>query len=76
MTRDQRIVLTGAASGIASMALAVWAAMGSTQWWLDAHGSMKLPAVIGLVLLGAVTYGACLFAFGFRARDFSRRAAA
>lgn len=25
MTRDQRIVLTGAASGIASMALAVWA---------------------------------------------------
>jgi hypothetical protein len=31
--------------------------------------------VIGLVLLGAVTYGGCLFAFGFRPRDFSRRAA-
>ena len=28
------------------------------------------------IMLGAVTYGACLFAFGFRARDFSRRAAA
>jgi putative peptidoglycan lipid II flippase len=49
--------------------------MGSTQWWLEAHGAKKLPAVIGLVLLGAVTYGGCLFAFGFRPRDFSRRAA-
>jgi putative peptidoglycan lipid II flippase len=64
------------AAAVAVMALALWAAMGSTQWWLDAHGARKLPAVMGLVLLGAVTYGACLFAFGFRPRDFSRRAAA
>jgi putative peptidoglycan lipid II flippase len=68
--------LAKVAAAVAVMALALWAVMGGTQWWLEAHGARKLPAVIGLVILGAVTYGACLFAFGFRPRDFSRRAAA
>jgi putative peptidoglycan lipid II flippase len=63
------------AIAVAVMALVLWSAMGSTQWWLEAHGAKKLPAVIGLVLLGAAVYGGCLFAFGFRPRDFSRRAA-
>ena len=31
--------------------------------------------VLGLVALGAAAYGACLFMFGMRPRDFSRRAA-
>jgi putative peptidoglycan lipid II flippase len=70
------LFLAKVAAAVSIMALALWASMGSTQWWLDAHGAKRLPAVMGLVLLGAVTYGACLFAFGFRPRDFSRRAAA
>ena len=31
--------------------------------------------MIGLVILGVVAYGGCLFAFGFRPRDFARRGA-
>jgi len=64
------------AASAAAMALVLWFAMGPSQWWLGAHGAQKLPAVIGLVLLGAAVYGGCLLALGFRPRDFSRRAAA
>ena len=39
---------------------------GRAGWWLQASGQQKLPAVLGLVALGAAAYGACLFAFGFR----------
>ena len=49
--------------------------MGEAAWWLAAPWQLKVPAVLGLVLLGAAVYGACLLAFGFRPRDFSRRAA-
>jgi hypothetical protein len=34
-----------------------------------------VPAILGLVLLGTAAYAGCLLAFGFRPRDFSRRAA-
>jgi len=60
---------------VAAMALVLYFAMGEAPWWLAATWQRKVPAVIGLVLLGAACYGACLFAFGFRPRDFSRRAA-
>ena len=36
---------------------------------------LKVPAALGLVALGTVVYAGCLLAFGFRLRDFSRRAA-
>jgi len=57
------------------MAVVLYFAMGEAAWWLAASWERKVPAVIGLVLLGAACYGVCLVALGFRPRDFSRRAA-
>jgi uncharacterized integral membrane protein len=58
------------------MAVVLFTAMGEASWWLRASWQLKLPAVLGLVVLGAAVYGASLAAFGFRPRDFSRRGAA
>jgi putative peptidoglycan lipid II flippase len=62
-------------AAVVVMAVVLYFAMGEAAWWLAASWQRKVPAVIGLVLLGAACYGACLLAFGFRPRDFSRRAA-
>ena len=56
------------------MAVVLFTTMGESAWWLRA-GWQKVPAVLGLVVLGGAAYGACLLAFGLRPRDFSRRAA-
>jgi len=60
----------------ALMAIVLFFVMGPASWWLAAPWQKKLPALLGLVLLGMLVYGACLAALGFRPRDFSRRAAA
>jgi putative peptidoglycan lipid II flippase len=60
---------------VAIMSLALHAAMGPAQWWLAASWQAKVPALAGLVLLGAAGYGACLYALGFRLRQFSRQGA-
>jgi putative peptidoglycan lipid II flippase len=57
------------------MAVVLYFAMGPSAWWLAAGWEKKIPAVMGLVLLGGAAYAGCLLAFGFRPRDFSRRAA-
>jgi peptidoglycan biosynthesis protein MviN/MurJ (putative lipid II flippase) len=57
------------------MAVVLFTTMGEASWWLAASWHLKLPAILGLVLLGSATYGGCLAAFGFRLRDFSRRGA-
>ena len=62
-------------ASVSLMAIVLFTTMGESAWWLQAEGHLKVPAVLGLVALGAAVYGACLFAFGFRPRDFSRRAA-
>ena len=62
-------------ASVAFMAIVLFTTMGEPAWWLQASGPRKASAVLGLVALGAAAYGACLFAFGFRLRDFSRRAA-
>jgi putative peptidoglycan lipid II flippase len=67
------VLKVGAAVGV--MAAVLYAAMGRTDWWLAAPAHLKLPAAVGLAGLGAIVYGACLFALGFRPRDFSRRGA-
>ncbi len=69
------VFLLKVAAAVAFMAVVLFTTMGEAGWWLEAPWQRKLPAVIGLVALGTATYGACLFAFGFRPRDFSRRAA-
>jgi len=57
------------------MAIVLFTTMGDERWWLAAGWEKKIPALIGLVTLGAAAYLGCLLAFGFRPRDFSRRAA-
>jgi len=63
------------AAAVAAMAAALYFAMGPAGWWLGAHWQQKVPAVAGLVLLGAVVYLGLLYAFGLRWRDFARREA-
>jgi len=62
-------------ASVSFMAIVLFTSMGEASWWLGAPWQHKVPAVLGLVALGAAAYGACLLAFGFRLRDFSRRAA-
>ncbi|HSA88578.1 MAG TPA: murein biosynthesis integral membrane protein MurJ [Burkholderiales bacterium] len=62
-------------ASVAFMAVALFTSMGEASWWLGAPWQHKVPAVLGLVLLGAAAYAGCLLAFGLRPRDFSRRAA-
>jgi putative peptidoglycan lipid II flippase len=63
-------------ASVAFMAIVLFSTMGEAAWWLAAPWQHKVPAVLGLVLLGGAAYAACLLAFGFRPRDFSRREAA
>ena len=62
-------------ASVAFMGIVLFTTMGEPAWWLQAPWQLKVPAVLGLVALGGAAYGACLLAFGFRPRDFSRRAA-
>ena len=68
--------LAKVAACVVAMAAVLHFAKGPAEWWLSAPWQWKLPAVLGLVALGALTYGACLAAAGFRPRHFSRRSAA
>ena len=63
------------ALAVGVMSLGLYAAMGPSAWWLAASWQEKVPALAALVLAGAAAYGACLFALGFRVRDFSREGA-
>jgi putative peptidoglycan lipid II flippase len=63
------------AASVGLMAAVLFSTMGEPAWWLAASWRLKVPALLGLVGLGAAAYGASLFAFGFRPRDFSRKAA-
>jgi putative peptidoglycan lipid II flippase len=63
------------AASVGFMAVFLFTTMGEPAWWLSASWRLKVPAALGLVALGTVVYAGCLLAFGFRLRDFSRRAA-
>ncbi len=67
--------LAKVAAAVSAMAAVLYFAMGESQWWLAAPWERKVPAVIGLVFLGAACYGAVLGALGLRPRDFSRKVA-
>jgi putative peptidoglycan lipid II flippase len=69
------VFLLKVAASVFLMAVVLFSSMGEAAWWLGAAGHLKLPAMLGLVVLGGAAYGGCLLAFGFRPRDFSRRAA-
>jgi putative peptidoglycan lipid II flippase len=69
------VFLLKVAASVGLMAVVLFTTMGDASWWLAGSWQRKLPAIVGLVLLGAATYAGCLAAFGFRLRDFSRRGA-
>jgi putative peptidoglycan lipid II flippase len=69
------VFLLKVGTSVGVMAVVLYFAMGSSTWWLAAGWEKKIPAVTGLVVLGGAAYAGCLLAFGFRPRDFSRRAA-
>jgi len=60
-------------AAVGFMAVVLFTTMGEPAWWLEAPWQRKVPAVLGLVLLGAAAYAACLLALGLRPREFSRR---
>ena len=60
-------------AAVGFMAVVLFTTMGEPAWWLGAPWQRKVPAVLGLVLLGAAAYAACLLALGLRPREFSRR---
>ena len=62
-------------AAVGFMAIVLFSTMGEASWWLAAGWQRKVPAVLGLVALGTAAYAGCLVLFGFRPRDFSRRAA-
>jgi len=70
------LFLLKVAAAVAFMAIVLFTTMGEASWWLSAPWQRKVPAVLGLVLLGTLAYGACLALFGFRPSHFSRRGAA
>ncbi len=70
------VFLLKVAAAVAFMAVVLFTTMDESGWWLSAPWQQKLPAIIGLVLLGSAAYAGCLLAFGMRPRDFSRRGAA
>jgi putative peptidoglycan lipid II flippase len=57
----------------ALMAAALWLALGPPSWWTGALLAARAAALAGLVALGAVVYFGCLWALGFRLRDFARQ---
>jgi putative peptidoglycan lipid II flippase len=69
------VFLLKVAASVAFMAMVLFVTMGESGWWLSAPWQSKLPAIVGLVLLGAAAYAGCLLAFGMRPRDFARRGA-
>src|SRR5688572_14712320 len=50
------------AASVGFMVVVLYTTMGDAAWWLAAGWEKKLPAVIGLALLGAATYGGSLLA--------------
>jgi putative peptidoglycan lipid II flippase len=63
------------AAAVGLMAVVLFSTMGEPAWWLQAVWQRKVAWIMGLVVLGAAVYAACLLALGFRPRDFSRKGA-
>ena len=60
-------------TAIVAMTTALYFAAGSSQNWIHYSLSERLLNLVGLVLVGVVSYFGVLFILGFRLKDFSRR---
>lgn len=67
------LFLLKVAGAVAFMAIVLYTTMGEAAWWFGASWHRRLPALAGLVVLGATAYAACLLALGLRPHHFSRR---
>src|SRR6478736_5979511 len=72
---DWAVFLLKVGASVGLMSVVLFSTMGESAWWLYANWERKVGWIMGLVALGAAVYAACLLAFGFRPRDFSRRGA-
>jgi putative peptidoglycan lipid II flippase len=68
-----RVFTLKIAVAVLAMAASLWTAMGPAAAWLAAGWEWKVSMLAGMVVLGVAVYGACLFALGFRLRQFSIR---
>ncbi|MBN8443133.1 MAG: murein biosynthesis integral membrane protein MurJ [Thauera sp.] len=60
---------------LVAMGAVLWFGSGPEARWVEIHGLERGLRLTAVILAGAVTYFATLFALGFRLRDFRRRAA-
>ena len=70
------VFLLKVGAAVVFMAIVLYTTMGEAAWWLSATWHEKVPAAMGLVLLGMAAYAGCLLAFGLRPSDFARRGTA
>jgi len=68
-----RVFLFKLAAALAVMGLVLYFAMGDTASWLGYSVLERIGYLAGLVLLGAISYFAALYALGFRPKDYIRR---
>lgn len=68
-----RIFLLKVAAAVAFMSLILHFAMMSDDFWLHIGAKLRIIYLCGLVALGALSYFAALWVFGFRPKDFVRR---
>src|ERR1043165_4132183 len=57
------VFLLKVGASVGFMAVVLFTTMGEARWWLTAGWERKIGAMIGLVILGVVAYGGCLFGF-------------
>jgi putative peptidoglycan lipid II flippase len=62
-------------AALLAMAAVLWWGMGPAEGWLHGRAWTRVGHLAGLVLGGAASYFAVLFAVGLRPRDFVKRAA-
>jgi putative peptidoglycan lipid II flippase len=63
-------------AALAVMGVVLWFGSGPETLWFEIGGLERGLRLLAVIAAGFVAYFACLFALGFRLRDFRRRAAA
>lgn len=58
---------------LAALSAVLWFGAGTTESWLTASTTNRILRLAALVAAGVATYFGCLFALGFRLRDFRRQ---
>lgn len=70
-----RVFWVKCAAALLSMGAVLWFGAGPDAWWLEQGARERILRLTWVVAAGGASYFAALWLFGFRLRDFSRRAA-